>query len=91
MIMQRRIASSRYDETNETVNNILSECSKLAQKEYKSRYDWARKKINWELYKRIKFDYDDRWYMHKLESLLKNEMHKILWDFEMQTDHPIPT
>ena len=27
--------------------------------------------------------------VYKLESILKNEMHKILWDFEIQTDHLI--
>ena len=27
--------------------------------------------------------------MHKPESILENEMHKILWDFEIQTDHLI--
>ena len=27
--------------------------------------------------------------MHKLEFVLENEWHKILWDFELQTDHPI--
>ena len=25
-----------------------------------------------------------------LVSFFENEMHKILWDFEIQTDHPIP-
>ena len=24
--------------------------------------------------------------MHKVESILENEMHKILWDFEIETD-----
>ena len=28
--------------------------------------------------------------MHKPESVLENETHKILWDFEIQTDHLIP-
>ena len=28
--------------------------------------------------------------MHKPESVLENEMHKIPWDFEIQTDHLIP-
>ena len=28
--------------------------------------------------------------MHKPESLLKNETHKILYDFYIQTDHQIP-
>ena len=29
--------------------------------------------------------------MHKPESVNENEKHKILWDFEIQTDHLIPT
>ena len=28
--------------------------------------------------------------MHKPESVLENETHKILWDFEIKTDHLIP-
>ena len=28
--------------------------------------------------------------MHNPDSVLENETHKILWDFEIQTDHPIP-
>ena len=30
-----------------------------------------------------------KWY--KAESVLENETHKILWDFQTQTDHLIPT
>ena len=29
--------------------------------------------------------------MHKPESILKNGTHKIHWNFEIQTDHLIPT
>ena len=28
--------------------------------------------------------------MHKQESVRESETHKILWDFEMPTDHLIP-
>ena len=28
--------------------------------------------------------------MHKAESALQNEIHKILWDFEILADHSIP-
>ena len=31
----------------------------------------------------------DKWYMHNQESVLENETHKLLWDFEIQTDHLI--
>ena len=31
---------------DETINHIISECSKLAQKEYKTRHDWVGKVIH---------------------------------------------
>ena len=34
---------------DETINHIISECSKLAQKEYKVRYGWVGKIIHWEM------------------------------------------
>ena len=74
---------------DETINHIISECSKLVQKEYKRRYIWVGKVIHKELCKRLKFVHADNWYIHKPESVPENEMHKILWDFKIQTDHPI--
>ena len=41
---------------NETVNDIISECSGLAQKEYKTKNDWEGKEIHWELCKKLQFD-----------------------------------
>ena len=32
-----------------TITHKISKCSKLAQKEYEIKDDWARKVINWEL------------------------------------------
>ena len=32
---------------DETINHIISECSKLSQKEYKTRHDWVGKVIHW--------------------------------------------
>ena len=34
---------------DETINHIISERSKLAQKEYKSRNDWVGTVIHWEM------------------------------------------
>ena len=42
-------------------------------------------------YARLKFDHINKQYMCKPESVRENETHKILWDFEIQTDHPIPS
>ena len=62
-----------------TVNHIISECSKVAQKEYKTKHNWVEKVIHWKLCNKIEFNHTDKWYMHKPESLLYNEMHKIHW------------
>ena len=45
--------------------------------------------IHCELYKKLKFDHMNNWCMHSLESVLENERHKFLWDFEIQRDHLI--
>ena len=45
--------------------------------------------IHWELCKKFKFEHITQWYIHKPESVLENETHKILSDFEIQTDHSI--
>ena len=68
----------------ETVNVVISKQSKLAQNEYKARYDWVEKVIHWELCKRLKFDHTNKCYMNKTQSVLENKTHKILWNFAIQ-------
>ena len=29
----------------------------------------------------------NKWYKHNTESAMDNETHKLLWDFEIKTDH----
>ena len=41
------------------------------------------------VFKKFKFDHTNKWYMQNPASVLENETHKLLWDFEMQTDHQI--
>ena len=62
---------------NETINHMISECSKLVLKEYKTRCGWVGNVIHWELCKRLKFDSTLKWYMDKPESFLENKTHKI--------------
>ena len=68
---------------------IITECSKLAQKEYKTKHDWVGKVIHLELCKKLKFDHMNKWHMYNPESVLDNNTYKFLWDFEIQTDHII--
>ena len=71
---------------DETINYIISECSKLGQKEYKARHDWVGKVIHWEMCKKFRFGHANKWYMHNPAPVLENDTHKLLWDFNLQTD-----
>ena len=75
---------------DETINHIISECSKLAQKEYKARHDWVTKVIQWEMCKKFKFDHTNKWYMRNPAPVLENDTRKPQWDFNKQTGHLIP-
>ena len=37
------------------------------------------------------YNHANKWFMHNPESVLENEAHKLLRDFERQTDHQIST
>ena len=66
---------------------MLSECNKLLQKEYNTRHDGVGNVILRELYKKLKLDHTNQWQIQNQESVLENETHNILWNFEIQTDH----
>ena len=52
------------------------------KKQYKARHNEVGKGIHWELYKKQKLSI-------LLETVLENETPKVLWDFEIQSDHLI--
>ena len=39
--------------------------------------------------KKFKFDHTNKWYMHNPASVLENYTRKLLWVFDIQTDHLI--
>ena len=49
---------------DESINYIISECSKLAQKVYKTKHDWMGKVIHWGMCNKFKLDHTNKWYMH---------------------------
>ena len=86
---QQNSKCRQCSDRDETINHIVSECSKLAQKEYKARHDCVGKVIHWEMCKKFKFDHANKWYMHNPEPVLENDTHKLLWDLDIQTNHVI--
>ena len=76
-------------QADETVNHLLSECSKMAQKEFKRRHDWVGKKIHWEACLKYGFDVKSKWYENEPVTTMEKDVCTILWDFNIQTDHVI--
>ena len=76
-------------EKGESVSHITSECSKLAQREYKRRHDGVAKYLHWELCGKHQINRGERWYEHTPEGTVENGSVKILWDFMIQCDHYI--
>ena len=75
-----RICSNK----GETVSHIVSECSVLAQREYKRRHDNVTRYINWRLCEKYKLHKTDKWYEHKPDGVSENDKYKILWDVMIQ-------
>ena len=48
------------------------------------------KVIHWEMCKKFKFDLTNKWYMHNPAPDQENNTHKLIWDFDIHTDHLIP-
>ena len=74
---------------DETINHLISECSKMAQKEYKNRHDWVGRRIHWDICRKFGVNVSEKWYNHEPESVVENDTCKVLWDFTIQTDHVI--
>ena len=54
--MQQNSKCRLYGDRDETINHIISECSKLVQKEYKTRHNWVGKVIHGDMCKKSNFD-----------------------------------
>ena len=82
--------TTNNNNNNNNNNHMISECSKLAHKEFKTTHDWVGKVIYLELCKKLKFDYSIKWCIHKPEPVQEIEMHKALRDSKIQTADLIP-
>ena len=62
----------------ENVNHVLSECNKLAQKEYKRQHYWFGTKIHWGICRKYGREVKEKSYKPKPEVVMENDQCKIL-------------
>lgn len=75
--------------SDETVDHLVSSCSKMAQREYKRRHDRVGTLVHWELARKYHLEVPTKWYLHKPTATMENEEVKLLWDVNIQTDNTI--
>ena len=74
---------------DESITHLIAEREKLAQKEHKQRHDNIARIVHLELCQKFGLVGNVKWYNHKPASAVENDRVKIMWDFNIQTDHVI--
>ena len=59
--------------TDETVNHIVSECSKMEKSEYKGRYNKVATAVHWGLAKKHGLVHSEQWYQQRAEKVSEND------------------
>ena len=76
-------------ERDASITHLIAECKKLAQKKYKQRNNNIARILHLELCQNFGLVGEFKWYNHKPAIVVENDRVKILWDFNIQTDHDI--
>ena len=74
---------------DETISHIVSECTPLAQKDYKNVRHKIAAAILRDLCKKYGFEYAEKSYNHRIDKesrVLENDEVKIIWVFTIQTE-----
>ncbi len=69
--------------------HLISECKKLAQKEYKRGHDNVALIVHWKLCGLYQQEKAEKWYEHQPNGLTELDNVKVLWDSNIQCDHVI--
>ena len=54
-----------------------------------TRQDWIGQLIYRYMCKKFTFDHTNKWYIHNPAPVLEYNTHKLLWDFDIHTNHQI--
>ena len=87
--IDKTIDANKYrlcKEKEETVDHLVSACSKIAQTDYKERHNNVASMLHWNLSKKYNIPAVEKWWEHKVDKVILKEDVKILWDFKIQTD-----
>ena len=73
----------------ESVQYMICECKKLAQREYKRRHDTVAKLVHWKLCEKHNLERKEKWYEPCPEGIMEDDSVKLIWDINIQCDNVI--
>ena len=76
-------------DTGKVFSHIGSECSKLAQREYKKKHDNVARIVHWKLCEKLSFEKLEKWYLHNPQTVTENVNHRLVFDMNLQCDNAI--
>ena len=71
---------------DETVTHIISECSKLAQTNYKARHDRVASAVQWSIMKGYGLPHTKSWYDHRADKVVESKDVKSIVGLNIQVD-----
>ena len=74
---------------SETIKHIGAGCPAMAQSVYLERHNTVASSVHWNLCYMCGFPCSDQWWLHQPEAVLDNSDYKLLYDFNIFTDHKI--
>lgn len=73
---------------NDSITHLIAGCKKLSQKEYRQWQQKIARIVHLKLCQNLGLADEVKWYNKKREGVLENDV-KILWHFNIQTNHVI--
>ena len=78
-----------YGERGETVQHIICEYKKLAQRKHKRRHVTVAKLVHWKLCEKHNLERKDKWYEHCPEGVVEDHDVGLIWDINIQCDNVV--
>ena len=76
-------------ETGEKISHVVSECSILAQREFKRRHGNVARMVPQKLCEEFNLEKSEKWHLHNPQTVSENVNHKLIWDMNIQCDNII--
>ena len=74
-------------ERGETVQQLICEYKKLAQRSYKRRHDAVAKLVHWKFCEKHNLERKEKWYEHCPEGIVEDDYVKLIRDINIQCDN----